>query len=224
MPGFVFGVFAVIALAAIGAYYYFSEGQQIRRALRTAPQVRIADFPDRAPAKISGTLQYEAQPLTSPLTGRSCAHYEAVVQELRSRGKHRSWVTIIRDVASVPFRVVDGSGTAIVDPTGARIAVVIDAHTKSGTFDPATPMEEAFLNKHGRDSKGWFFNKTLRFREGVLAQGEQVAVLGHGTKEPDPEGVARADAYRSLPPMRVRLGGSPSFPILISDDPSTLGA
>jgi len=96
-----------------------------------------------------------------------------------------------------------------------------DHETHSGTFDDATPAEEAFLNKHARESKNWIFNKRIRYREGVLEAGEEVAVMGYGSKEPDPEGTAGA-GYRDMPSMRLRISGSANFPPLISDDISTL--
>ncbi len=85
-------------------------------------------------------------------------------------------------------------------------------------LDDPTQAEEAFLARHGKLGTGWFLNKTLRYKEGILEAGEGVAVLGRGTLEPDPDGVARAAGYRSGPPMRLQMRGTLQEPLRISDD------
>jgi hypothetical protein len=148
--------------------------------------------------------------------------YEATVEQYRSNGKTGSWRQVAREVKGIPFVLDDGSGRAIVDPSGARVAVDIDMTTRSGTFDDATPVEEEFLSRHGLRSTGWVFNKSLRYREGVIEIGETIAVMGQGVREPDPDAVGKVGGYRTGPPTRLRLGGSARHPILLSDAPDTL--
>lgn len=213
----IFGVAAV----AIGAGFYFNKDRRIRRLLKKSDRVEIAQFPDGASAKVVGAVVVENQHLNAPLTGRPCVYYEARVEEYKSRGKSGSWVTVIREVAGVPFFVRDSSGEALIDPSGANVAIDTDSKTKSGTFDGATPTEEAFLNRHGRESKGWVFNKSLRYREGVFEPGETVAAFGTGVREPDPGGVNAAQGYRGMPPTRLRLRHSHAGPLYLSDNPAT---
>jgi hypothetical protein len=83
----------------------------------------------------------------------------------------------------------DGSGKALVLlEADARMALDKDGRYRSGTFDDATPELEAFLSRNGLSSQGFLgFNKRLRYREGVVEEGEQVVISGHfngaGTQE-----------------------------------------
>jgi hypothetical protein len=123
-----------------------------------------------------------------------------------------------RELRGVPVTVDDGTGRALVDPTAARIDVDIDTTSKSGTLDDPTEAEAAFLQRHGQKGAGWLFNKRLRYREGVFEVGERIAVMCQPVREPDPDAAARAVAgYRDPAPTRLRIGGSPAHPILLSD-------
>ncbi|HWN70768.1 MAG TPA: hypothetical protein VNM90_24170, partial [Haliangium sp.] len=89
------------------------------------------------------------------------------------------------------------------------VALVKDAHFRSGLFQDATPALEQFLARHGRQSQGWLFNKNLRYREGVIEAGELVAVCGQGRRE-------------GAPAPRLALVASPSMPLYVSDDMATM--
>ncbi len=213
-------VIAVIAVAVASASR--SRRARTEQSLRLSKRRPIASFSEAEPSKIVGTLAYVSAPLISPLTGRRCAYYEVLVEEYDGRGASGDWSTLIHETKGQSFALEDESGRAIVDPQYCHTAIVVDSHTKSGTFNDPTQVERAYLESHGRDGQGWVFNKTLRYKEGILEAGEELAVLGRGTKEPDPDGVASVGGgYRSGPPMRLRMRGTQSEPLLISDEPST---
>src|SRR5262249_37502511 len=115
----------------------------------------------------------------------------------------------------VPFMVEDGSGRALVDPTGAEVVLNFDGESSSGTFHDADARQEAFLAKHGRTSKGWIFNRGLRYREAMIEAGETIAIVGSAVREPDPDAPPE-EAYRGPPKTRLRLTSSTRFPLLIS--------
>jgi hypothetical protein len=215
-------VAAIVAgVAIVAASLVWNEKARIRRQLRAAPRVAIADLDEGRTGRVVGRVG-EGDTVQAPFTGRSCVFYEATVEEYRSGGKSGSWRQIAREATGVPFVLEDGTGRAIVDPTGARVAVEIDMTTRSGTFDDATPAEARFLGKHGLRATGWVFNRSLRYREGVIEVGETIAVMGQGVREPDPAAVGKVGGYRSGPPTRLRLGGSSRHPVLLSDAPDTL--
>ncbi len=215
-------VLAVVAgVAIVAASLMWNEKARIRRELRGAPRVDLAELREGRTGRVVGRVG-EGETLQAPFTGRSCVFYEATVEEYRSSGKTGSWRQVVREAMGVPFVLDDGTGRAIVDPRGARVAVDLDMTTRSGTFDDATPVEEQFLTRHGLRSTGWVFNKSLRYREGVIEVGETIAVMGQGVREPDPDAVGKVGGYRSGPPTRLRLGGSARHPILLSDAPDTL--
>lgn len=215
-------VVAVVAgVAIVAASRLWNEKARIRRELRAAPRVDIAELDEGRTGRLVGTVG-DGATVQAPLTGRSCVFFEATVEEYRSSGKTGSWRQVAREVGGMPFVLDDGTGRAIVDPTGARVAVDLDMTTRSGTFDDPTPVEEQFLQRHGLRATGWVFNRSLRYREGVIEVGETIAVMGQGVREPDPDAVGKVGGYRVGPPTRLRLGGSARHPILLSDAPDTL--
>ncbi len=201
------------------ASLFFSRNARILRSLRTAPQRKIENFSEKEVAKIVGTLQYIGDPLVSPLTGRHCAYYEIHVDE-HYGGKNAKWHTMIRESVGVEFEVEDSTGKAVVDPMSAMIAIVLDSHTRSGTFDAPTGREVAYLESHQRKSTGWFLNKKIRYREGILESGELVAIMGRGTREIDIAGGNQGErGYRDAPAMRLRMHSPEETPMKISDNP-----
>lgn len=213
-------IILLVGIAVAGTVWYFQPRNRIKRQLRGARALRIAELGDGQAGRVIGRARVLEQTLEAPLSGRACVFYIARVEERRSSGKHSYWRTIISEQHGVPFVLEDDSGYAIVDATAAQIALDFDARSSSGTFDDPTPAETAFLERHGRSGTGWFFNRTLRYREAVIGEGETIAVLGAGTREPDPAAAPTA-AYRGEPPTRLRLTSSPRYPLVISDDPDT---
>lgn len=213
----------VIIVAGIligwGAWYYSSD-QKLRRRLRDMRARPIAELGDGQLGKVVGRARAINDTLAAPLTGRRCVYYVATVEERRSSGKSSYWKRIIYETHCVPFMLEDGSGRALVDATAAQLAVDFDGSSASGTFDDPNETERAFLARHHESGEGWFFNRTLRYREAVIAEGETISVLGSGTREPDPDAPPTA-AYRGDAPTRLRLTSSHRYPLVISDDRST---
>jgi len=214
-------VLAFVIIGSLVAGIAIYAAGSTKRKLRKAKLYPIAELPENVAGRVVGQAQVYGETLTGPLTGRPCVYYIAKVEQHHSNGKSSYWRTLISEKQGTPFALVDPSGRAIVDPRNAELALDFDSRSRSGTFDDATPVEEAFLARHGHKSAGWMFNKGLRYSEAVIEIGETVAVLGSGVREPDPDGAAGADGYRDGPPTRLRLTSSPKFPLVISDDPST---
>lgn len=211
---------AAAGAAILVTSWYFSDGQKIRRTLRGAPAKRIAELGDDQLGKVVGRAHGLTETLEAPITGRRCVYFAVTVEERRSTGKSHHWRTVIREARGVPFMLEDDSGRALIDATAARVAADFDGHSRSGTFDDPTPAEKAFLDRHGQDGQRWLFNRTLRYREAVIEEGETIAVLGSGTREPDPD-APPTEAYRGEVATRLRLTSSRKYPLVISDDPST---
>ncbi len=214
-------IVGVIAIAFFG--WYFGQGQRLKRQLKAAKPWLLSELPEDTHGRVIGRAQVLGEQLAGPLTGRACVYYIAMVEEQRSTGRSTYWRTIASETRGVPFVLEDGTGRAIVDPNGAQVALDFDGNSKSGTFNSADPVQEQFLARHGQKSQGWVFNKTLRYREAMIEIGETIAVLGSGTREPDPNAAPEA-AYRGAPATRLRLTSSARFPLIISDDPATTRA
>lgn len=219
MLGIYFAIFIIFAVIAF-CVWFFGKARRIKSQLRNARAVAIGQLAENTVGKIVGSAHSIGHQLVGPLTGRPCLYYICLVEQHVSTGRSSYWKQIIREEMGVPFQVVDASGRAIVDPRGAEMALTFDGNSKSGTFNDADPVQEAFLQRHGKSSKGWVFNKGLRYREAMIEVNETVAVLGQGIREPD-TAMAPSGDYRSGPPTLLRLTSSPKFPLVISDDTST---
>ncbi|MBI2895377.1 MAG: hypothetical protein HYY06_17615 [Deltaproteobacteria bacterium] len=215
---FVIGFFAVFGLVWF-AIWWFSKDQKIKRSLRKLRPTPIGQVREGL-VKIAGSVR-PLDVLTAPLSGRACAYYEVLVEQRVSSGKSSHWRTIIREVEERDFLVEDGTGRARVEMVAVEAAVTRDGHWSSGTFNDASSELEAFLQRHGQSSEGWIFNKTLRFREGVLEAGERVAILGWAEREIDPEPGGAGHGFRDAA-SRVVLRANGIQALRVSDDPTTL--
>jgi hypothetical protein len=200
---------------------WFNRDARIKRALKQARRTPIADVKDGQVTKVVGRLTFIGEPLVAPLTGRTCAYYLVVVEQYRSYGRSGKWVQIVREERRQDFLLDDGSARALVRMGDAQVAIVSDANFKSGVFKDATPVLDAFLARHGRQSQGWLFNKQIRYREGVLEPHEDIAVGGIGRWEPDPDPGAAGGSFREAP-RRLRLQPAGGLPLLVSDDPKVM--
>lgn len=209
-----------LCVGAVAYQYYYNDRAIRRRMLRAAQRVSIADAPERKLIKIVGRLEFLDDPITAALSERPCAFYEATVEQ--SRGDF-GWQVLIREARGCRFVIRDGTGVAIVDPSYAHAVTVHDKDTRSGYFRGATPPEEELLARHGHKSHGWLHEKELRYREGVLEEGEEVAVLGYGVREPAVGTVAEDGGYREGPAMQLIMTGSARRPLLLSDEPDNMG-
>lgn len=147
-----------------------------RKLAERLPRTRIADAAAGEIVKIVGRVEYEAEPLVSPFSGRSCAHYEAGVDVRTKNGFKRR----IEEVRSTSFVIADETGRALVEPERLLVDVVIDHHWASGDVDDETRFElERFLFQAGDAGSRLLGNPSrLRYVEGALEQGELVTVVG----------------------------------------------
>lgn len=199
-----------LSLAALIFKFFFSRSAVIKRRLRRSGRVPIKNFPDGGMAKIVGRLDYAGKPLKAPLTGRRCAQY---VVEVEEQGDSGEWHRLTKEEDRRDFFLDDGTGEALVKLQGARIAVTKDRKYRSGPFKDATPLLEGFLSSHSQKSTGLLgFNKRLRYQEGVLRKGEDVAVYGVGRWEKDADGRQE----------RLVLESTWRVPLYVSDDPDLI--
>lgn len=138
--------------------------------------------------------------------------------------------TLAHEERAVVFGLDDGTERAIIDPHECIVDLVVDERDASGTEHGPTGREQALLGRLGIDAKAWMtvghygpsFLGDLDFvyREAIIGVGEEIAILGSGVREPDPDAVP-GGAYRGTQPTRLRMSSSPEHPLIISDHPST---
>ncbi len=214
----------IIAAVLVGyfLFWWFSADQVAKRRLEKAKAVSIADAPEGAIVKVTGRLVFEGEAaLEGPLTGRTCAGFTVVVKERRQSGKSSYWKTVLDIHDTVDFVVEDETGRALVKAGGAKLLLIRDEHIRSGFLTDAPIHAEALLLDNGMKSENFLgMNKAMTFAEGVLEPGEEVAILGVGTWEMDPD-PTRSEGYRDRA-KRLVIDMADDGTMIISDDPSTL--
>lgn len=215
-------IVAIIVIAVVAGLIVvavmFSKKAIIRRALKNAPYKRIHEVQNGEKARVVGRIVYAGQVLHSPLSKRHCVAYHVEVQELRRSGKHNTWVTVINEEKRGDIVIHDGMGNALVDSASVQTLMVQDANFNSGTFNDASPELEEYLRMHGRQSTGFLgFNKSLRYREGILEQNELVAAVGVGTW-----GSARAKNLNLPNDRLLMIGPDEKGKLYVTDDPGLI--
>jgi len=217
-------ILVAMTLVAIVASQ-FSADKRLKRQLASTPRTPIGHAGGGL-TKIVGQLGYCYPPLVAPISGRHCAAYQVLVEELEVEllnPAKRKMVPIIHEIRGQPFLLYDETGRAFVaydEQTGLLIKRDVDL--KSGTLRDATPAMEALLNRYGHSSTRIFgMNKGIRYYEGVLEAGEWVTVIGMASREldPDPNVIAAAAAagYPS-PPTWVVVRAAPGVELRVTDD------
>lgn len=175
-------ILVAVIVGALIYSYFFSKTAIIKRRLKKARLVNVANFKEGQRAKLIGRAEsVNGDMLIAPLSGRECCYYHVTIEQEVSSGKSTSWKTVIEEEQWVEYIINDNGYYAYLNADDIKSHIVRDREYRSGFLNDATPHLEAFLRKHGHDSEGWLgFNKTLRYNEAIIEPGETLAVLGRG--------------------------------------------
>jgi hypothetical protein len=215
---FIYLFVCVIACVIIfGAF--FSRAAIVKRKLKGTPEKKIAFCLSGEVVKVKGEIKYVGTPLTAPLSGRQCAYYYILVEEHRSSGKSSSWHTLIEEEVGADVVIKDGNQYALIETGMVKSHLIQDKQYSSGFLDDATEQLEKYLKSHGNESTGLFgLNKSLRYKEGILEEGELIAVAGKVDWKRKSEVKPDIPAERILVISRTDT----AEPIYLSDDPEAV--
>lgn len=195
-PAIIILIFIVVIGIIVFLAYYFSGKQVIIRTLSKLPLKAASSLRTNELSKVSGKALHVKDPLLAPYSQRKCVFYQIRIQQKVSTGKNSHWKTIVEDEKSQEFFIDAKGDFVIVKPTDQPrnyiSYLVKDRKQSSGTFNDPTPKFEALLNRYNIKSETYFgFNKSLRYREGIIEIGEHITVAGitkwRSLSEPLPE-------------------------------------
>ncbi|APR81710.1 Hypothetical protein A7982_07059 [Minicystis rosea] len=184
---------------------FFSNEPARSRRLGAVALRSVHAFPDAAFGRIVGTVGVFAKEMTmAPLSGRPCVAWVVRVSgaALPSRGGPPE----LEVVKAMPFTVGDETGRAIVsadDETSLLLA--FDVTETLGTWRKAPARLVHFLREHRSEARGIAVDWRLSWQEGILVAGQEVAVVGRGRREVDPE--AAEGHYRQAATRLVMMRG-----------------
>jgi hypothetical protein len=204
-------IVALVVAAAAGGVsgyaWYVSDRVLLARGLRRGWWQALAGLPDGAVARIAGRVD-SIDLITSPLRGRGCVAYHT-----RVLAADRGFRVIGELRGGRPFRVVDDSGVALVDPEGAVVAPG-DAVSSSDEerVRELSPRAREVVERACEITALDRFERVV-VTEALLVPGRLVAVQGRVLREPVPGLPGRN--YREAPPIRVRLVAPDDAPLVV---------
>lgn len=218
-PQFIIIPIVILVIAAIIiSSFYFSRKAIVKRKLKKAVDKKISDFISGDIARVVGKVEFVSEPLIAPLSGRRCAYYYVLVEEKVSTGKSSHWNTLIEEEVAGKFVIRDGRYCAHINNQNVKSYLIEDRQYASGYGNDATPELERYLNAHDQKSEGFFgWNKTIRYKEGVLEEGELIAAVGRGEWKTADQ-VQLPDAYDRV----LEISATEQEPVYLSDDPETV--
>jgi hypothetical protein len=226
MSGIVAGLVLLVIIVAIAIGMYFSPEAQLRRSMKSVTVSTVAGAAEGTRVRIVGRVARRERVLAAPLSHRNCVAFRVLVETRRQSGKSSHWVRTIDEHEEVDFLLEDDTGRARVEVRGGAFLIVLDHSESSGFMNDATHELESFLADRGHTSTSFLgLNKTMRYREGALELGEQIAVVGLAHWEDDPEAGAidtGAGGFRdAVRKKRLVLTATEGQPLHASDDPTT---
>lgn len=187
----------IVEIIAIVLYYKYSKRFHLIFNTETS---RITTL-KKGFYEIKGKVTFLEKKLISPLAQVPCVYYKFKVEEQRGNGKNSHWHTVIKDEKYIRFGIQDPSGIAYIEPAGAKLLLVKDDKGSTGLFKKATDELKTAMKQYGKTTEGWIFDKTLRYEETFLSEGDDLIVLGE---------VSQMEGYYPV----IKTG---NHPYLISD-------
>lgn len=208
---------AIVMMIAFG--YFFSNKKRILRELKKSKRKQINQVRENEYAKVIGKAKHVDGPLIAPISGRKCVYYKVHVE----RKGDKSWHTVVKETKSQDFFLESNAELAIVKANfetekNKRVYLEEDHKRNSSFMNDASHKLNAYLAQHNKSSTGFFgFNKTLRYKEGIIALNETVAVKGIAKWKALSEPVEGYSYSRIL-----TFEGSAEQKLLITDEPKAM--
>lgn len=177
------------------------------------------------PVKIQGrAVAASDRTATAPLSGSSCLLYTYEVEQHRSTDNLWDYETRDEGMDGVDIIVDDGTGRALVDPTGTDVTLA--SHTEKvkpgeklpdrlAKYVARTPNLEPQKGSPLRYLVPWAGGNTQRFTEGTLGAGDDVYVYGQARQG--------GETGRGHYAVDAVVGDGDGAPMFVISDTGTLG-
>ncbi len=212
-------VFIVIALV-IGFpiyFFFFTKEAIVINKLKNIKSKKISKVVDGEVVKIKGKIKYIGNPLIAPLSKRKCVYYHIIVEESDRRSKNVIEINLTKDIEEKVSRnviIIDGKDYAIIDTKLMESYLTMDKEYWSGFLLDAKDNLEKFLERHNEESTVFGFNRELNYKEGILEEGETIAVVGKATWK------NAKDLNIKIPNEKILvISADNNEPVYFSDDP-----
>jgi hypothetical protein len=204
----------VIVFTVLANRFSPDEDERIKRALRRARRTSISDARDGEVVTIVGTVRYGQGTLKSGLTGDRCAVSSVVVLEKFGKGMSE----VVRENSAVDFYLEDDSGVALIRVGDAPVLTALIRNRElENTLTRPHELIERFMTARGKPIRGKIFFRSLRACEGIVEEGQRVAVCGVARWLADAD--AAGGSYRESPKRLVLQRAATLGLLHLSNDP-----
>ncbi len=197
--------------------WWCSDERKVKKLLGAARQVRIADAEEGALVKVVGKVGSAGKLLAGPATGEPCLIWKLAVESVGMREQRRQ-VTTRSDATD--FWIEDESGRALVKPLTPELRLAVHELRFRGVGEmPAAVAEILAQHESAAQGRDLFrvSSNDLVCQEGLVTEGETIAVHGRAHWVDDAEGAGYRERGR-----RLVLEDHPPLVLRISDDPELL--
>jgi hypothetical protein len=203
--------FGALGLARVVYTEFLSRDARTTRTLAERPRTSARDGADGI-VRLTGRVCRRGELLKAPVSGRPCVAFQLLVEHHGGEG----WGKLLELRDARPFVIADETGEALVDTAAGPFHLALDPDERGGTglFDRIGETQlQALMSVGAFESPGRTRGKR-RYREGILREGETVAVGGRAVREVSAEATS---VNPRQPPRWLVLRGSADEPLLISD-------
>ncbi len=162
---------------------YFAPDKIIKKKFKLTPRKNIsAKIKDGEIIHFLGSIEIITEPLISPLSKRECALFSIEVQEKSSGGKINNWESIINKDVITTYLIKNNNYYSMIYCDNVESQIIKDFNIKSDFYNGGNENLINYINQYGYNEKNIFgINKSFKGFEGVLQEGDIVAVLGKGS-------------------------------------------
>jgi hypothetical protein len=204
---FIFGLLAVF-LSAGAVAWWLDPRRQARRALAHSDPKRLGAVGEGERVSVRGVARRGAERRFSPITGRECIGYRVIVEAR----VEEDWRTVLEKTDCASFELHAEGVSAQVDGPFV-FGLEMDGR---GSEEDLAPSFFAALERFGVSRHDdWGRPRSFRLAEGLLEEGDAIAVLGRATLTVDPRG--QRDSPRGQPILRV-ISGTKNEPTVLADE------
>lgn len=135
--------------------------------------------------ELIGLAKVKGEYLTGPLTASPCLWWNYCIEQYKSTGKSRNWVTIESGTSEQAFYIDDATGLCIVMPKGADLTA---RHAIMWQGRQRHPLGSAFEKQSASTlgrllTAGIGLGKKYRYTERLIKENDPLYILGHFTSD-----------------------------------------
>lgn len=190
-----------------GLYLFFSSLLSLKRKMliENTPTSKIRSLAMGLVEVYGEVVPAQGKILKSPFSNSDCVYCRYTVEEYRSSGKSHYWAVVDSGEHGAYFFLRDDTGVVLVNPTGAEVDIPMDFEYDSSLGKDPPERVKLFLKSAGIGFEGLFgINKTMRYREYLIAPRDKLYVMGTAGDNPF---VEDATAVQGVADIMIRRGG-----------------